>query len=103
MLVVKCVLPTNHITSCSSLTQTAPARLIKADNELHALSQPMETNEDVNERVKESGTGKRVKAVSNIRQQTVQMIGLLPVQATTTGSKASSHPAQAWNLSLDAR
>lgn len=40
----------------------------------------METNEDVNERVKESGTGKRVKPVSNIRHQTVQMIGFFPLQ-----------------------
>lgn len=52
----------------------APARLIKADNELHAPRQPMETNEDVNEGVKESGTGKRVTPVSDIGHQAVHMI-----------------------------
>lgn len=35
----------------------------------------METNEDANEGVKESGTERRFKLVSNIRHQTGQMIG----------------------------
>lgn len=38
----------------------------------------METNEDVNEGVKGSGTGRRVKLVSNIRQQTLRTAGFFP-------------------------
>lgn len=71
---IKVCPPTNQLGSCSSFTQMLLVRLIKADNELYALNQPMEVNEDIYESVKESETVKHVSLCQTFSTRTFKLI-----------------------------